>query len=76
MKYLLIVGALVVICVMFLRKPSIPPRTETNAQSAAAAVAPVPQPASAPASTALKRPIDRTHQVLDQVEKRNGAGEF
>ena len=24
----------------------------------------------------LKRPIDRTHEVLGQVAKRNGAGEF
>lgn len=24
----------------------------------------------------LKRPIDRTHEVLDQVKKRNGDGEF
>lgn len=32
---------------------------------------------AAPAPTnALKRPIDRTHEVLGQVTKRNGAGEF
>ena len=32
---------------------------------------------TAPAPTnALKRPIDRTHEVLGQVAKRNGAGEF
>ncbi len=32
---------------------------------------------SAPAPTnALKRPLDRTHEVLGQVAKRNGAGEF
>lgn len=32
--------------------------------------------ASAPATTALKRPFDRTHAVLDQVKQRNGDGEF
>ena len=32
-------------------------------------------PAPAP-TNALKRPIDRTHEVLGQVAKRNGAGEF
>ena len=32
---------------------------------------------AAPAPTnALKRPLDRTHEVLGQVAKRNGAGEF
>ena len=32
---------------------------------------------TAPAPTnALKRPLDRTHEVLGQVAKRNGAGEF
>ncbi len=32
--------------------------------------------AAAPPTNALKRPIDRTHEVLGQVAKRNGAGEF
>ena len=31
--------------------------------------------ATAP-TNALKRPIDRAHEVLGEVEKRNGAGEF
>ena len=32
---------------------------------------------TAPAPTnALKRPLDRTHEVLGQVAKRNGAREF
>jgi hypothetical protein len=45
---------------------------------------PVAQPAlvssvSTPApteSSGLRRPIDRTRNVLDQVKSRNGAGEF
>ena len=32
--------------------------------------------ATAAPTNALKRPIDRTHEVLGQVGKRNGAGEF
>lgn len=29
-----------------------------------------------PPTNALKRPLDRTHAVLEQVKTRNGAGEF
>jgi hypothetical protein len=40
-----------------------------------------PKTAAAPAATpsigqTLRSPIDRTHQVLGQVQKRNGNGEF
>ncbi len=32
--------------------------------------------APAPGTNALKRPIDRTKEVLNQVKQRNGNGEF
>ena len=35
-----------------------------------------PKVAAPAPSNALKRPIDRTHEVLGQVAKRNGVGEF
>ncbi len=35
-----------------------------------------PRASAAPAGTALKRPLDRTNAVLDQVKQRNGSGEF
>ncbi len=33
-------------------------------------------PPAAPATTSLRRPLDRTRSVLDQVKQRNGNGEF
>ncbi len=35
-----------------------------------------PKDATPAPTNVLKRPIDRTHEVLGQVAKRNGAGEF
>jgi hypothetical protein len=40
-----------------------------------AQVSPGTTPAQ-PVSSGLRRPIDRTRNVLDQVKKRNGDGEF
>ena len=42
----------------------------------AAALATAPKNAAPAPTNALKRPLDRTHEVLGQVAKRNGAGEF
>ena len=49
-------------------------RTATWQDIAPSAAA--PQDAAPAPTNALKRPIDRTHEVLGQVAKRNGAGEF
>ena len=35
-----------------------------------------PAPGQPPLQSNLGRPISRTHDVLDQVKKRNGTGEF
>ena len=35
-----------------------------------------PKDATPAPTNVLKRPIDRTHEVLGEVAKRNGAGEF
>jgi hypothetical protein len=40
------------------------------------AVVPPNAPAAQKESTGLRRPIDRTRNVLEQVKSRNGAGEF
>jgi hypothetical protein len=40
-----------------------------------AGATPAPAQPGAP-SSGLRRPIDRTRQVLEQVKGRNGAGEF
>ncbi|MES2569853.1 MAG: hypothetical protein V4710_07325 [Verrucomicrobiota bacterium] len=65
MKFLL--GLVVVIAIYYLmvRKSSqLPPEVPA-----------APTPASE-VSAALKRPLDRTHDALEQVKKRNGQGEF
>jgi hypothetical protein len=41
----------------------------------AQAATPAPAPAGQP-SSGLRRPIDRTRQVLEEVKQRNGNGEF
>jgi hypothetical protein len=40
------------------------------------AAAPTSTQAPAPASSNLRRPVDRTRAVLEQVKQRNGDGEF
>jgi hypothetical protein len=74
MKYLLLLAGVVVAYVILTRQT---PVAEVKTAVAQTEVAPLVsgsrdvQPASA-----LKRPINRTHAVLDQVKQRNGAGEF
>ncbi|MEP6669222.1 MAG: hypothetical protein ABJF10_08720 [Chthoniobacter sp.] len=52
------------------QKEVAPLTTGPRDPSAAIAAAPAPQ------TNALKRPIDRTKQVLGQVKQRSGNGEF
>ena len=62
--------------------PIAPVVAEVTQQEAAPLTAgPKNPPSAAPAAPAvrtnsLKRPIDRTHEVLNQVKQRNGQGEF
>jgi len=76
MKYLALLAVLVVIYLVLARNSPVEQVKDAVAQSEAAPLtqgAREPQPA---AGSALKRPIDRTHAVLDQVKARNGDGEF
>src|SRR5215210_2993648 len=55
---------------LFSRHAATPPAPARPVTSSASSAAPVPQ---ATASNVLKRPLDRTHSVLDQVrEQRDG----
>ena len=78
MKYLALLVAVGTIYVLFLRNSPVA-NVERAVAEAEAVTATVPEPLAAspaPRTNALKRPIDRTHEVLGQVEKRNGVGEF
>jgi hypothetical protein len=52
------------------QQEAVPLTTGPNGGSAAAPAAPAQH------TNALKRPIDRTKDVLNQVKQRNGNGEF
>jgi len=77
MKYLFLVGAVFVIYYVFIRETPVVQVTEALAQTE---VQPLlsgnPAPVAMPAGSGMKRPIDRTRQVLGEVEQRNGAGQF
>ena len=77
MKYLFIVGAVFVIYYVFIRETPVVPVTEALAQTE---VQPLlsgsPTASTAPAGSGLKRPLDRTQQVLGDVQQRNGTGQF
>jgi hypothetical protein len=79
MKYVLMLLAVAVIYFLIARQAPVAPAVETITASEAAPLTTGPRdpsPATANSSTALKRPLDKTHAVLDQVKKRNGDGEF
>jgi hypothetical protein len=77
MRYLALLAVVAVIYFVLARRSPVTEVKEAMAQTAE--VQPLTQgsrdvvPA---ASNSLKRPIDRTHAVLDQVKTRNGGGEF
>ena len=77
MKYLGLLVVLVIIYVVLARQSPVDEVKEAIVQTEAA---PLTQggrdPAPASTGSALKRPLDRTHEVLANVKDRNGAGEF
>jgi len=77
MKYLALLGALLVICVLLTRQSPVSGVQQSVAEADAVApptsVVPAPSPT---AGAALKQPIDRTKAVLERVRERNGDGEF
>jgi hypothetical protein len=76
MKYVLLLIGLVVIYFLLARSAPITPAVQAATGSEVAPLTTGSRADAAPAGTALKRPIDRTHAVLDQVQQRNGNGEF
>jgi hypothetical protein len=81
MKLVALLAAIAIIGFVFTRQSSPVASVERSVAEADAAAPPSPAPSpspapTAPATTALKRPIDRTHAALDAVKKRNGNGEF
>jgi hypothetical protein len=77
MKYVLLLLAIAAAYYILGRNtPVAPVAKAVTAQEVAPLTAGPRAPAPPPASSALKRPLDRTHAVLDQVKQRNGNGEF
>jgi hypothetical protein len=82
MKYLLILATVGAGYFFLLHKAPVAPAVEAVTQQEAAPLSTGPRgntepaTASAPQSNSLKRPIDRTKEVLGQVAGRNGNGEF
>lgn len=81
MKYVLLLAGVALLYYFLIREAPVKPVAQAVTGQEVAPLttgprhAPAPS-ASAPATTALKRPLDRTHAVLDQVRQRNGDGEF
>lgn len=77
MKYLALIGVVAVIYVVFIRVSPVKEVSDAVTQTEAAPLVSPARPAeAAPVSNSIKRPLNRTHQVLDQVRGRNGNGEF
>lgn len=77
MKYLFLLAVVAIVYVVLARQT---PVAAVTAAVTASEVAPFAtgqrDPAPPAATSALKRPLDRTHAVLDQAKARSGAGEF
>ena len=76
MKYILLLVGVVVIYYFLGRSAPIAPVTKAMAGQEVAPLTTGSRETAAPADHSLKRPIDRTNEVLGQVKQRNGAGEF
>lgn len=77
MKYLGLLAAVVIIYFVLARETPVEQVKEAIVQSEAAPLLQGgPAPAPATAGSTLKRPLDRTQEVLDRVKERNGDGEF
>ena len=79
MKYVVLLLGVVAVYWFLIRSAPVAPVVQAVTASEVAPLTSGPRAPAAPApagSNALKRPIDRTHAVLDQVKQRNGNGEF
>jgi hypothetical protein len=74
-----IIALLIAIAGIYLYCARQTPVTEVAHAATGQDIAPLatgPKDAPPAPTNVLKRPIDRTHEVLGQVAHRNGAGEF
>jgi hypothetical protein len=83
MKYVFLLATVAVAYFFIAHRVPVTPAVDEITQKEAAPLSTGPRDpaAAAPAAPAvrtnsLKRPIDRTREVLGQVKQRNGAGEF
>ena len=76
MKIIVLLLAIACVYFFFARQTPIADVAQAATGQEAAALATAPKDAAPAPTNALKRPLDRTHEVLGQVTKRNGAGEF
>ena len=74
-----IIALLIAIACIYLylgRQTPVPEVAQATTGQELAPLTTGPKDAPPAPTNALKRPLDRTHEVLGQVGKRNGAGEF
>ena len=86
MKYVFLLITVALVYFFLVRKAPVAPVVKeiTQQEAVPLTTGPAGVPASSPASgtapaqstNSLKRPIDRTKEVLNQVKQRNGNGEF
>jgi hypothetical protein len=76
MKYLALLAALAVIYYILARESPLDRVQEAVVQTEATPLTQGSREPAPAATTAFKRPFDRTHEVLDAVKARNGNGEF
>ena len=83
MKYVFLLATVAAVYFFWARQAPVAPVVDAVTQKELAPLTTgprggaTPSPAAPPrASDPLKRPIDRTREVLQQVKGRNGAGEF
>jgi hypothetical protein len=76
MKYLGLLAALVIIYFILARETPVAQVKEAIAQTEAAPLTTGSREPAPSAGSSLKRPLDRTHEVLETVKARNGDGEF
>ena len=76
MKYLALLAVVAVIYFVLGRHAPVAEVQEAIAQSEVKPLTQGNREIPSTASNSLKRPFDRTHDVLDQVKARNGSGEF
>jgi hypothetical protein len=77
MRYILLIMTVAIIYIVIARSGSITPASKAITESMDAANPQASAGAGAsPHTNAFKAPLDRTHEVLDQVKKQNSGGQF